>query len=204
LKGRTKQFELGEIGASSETFLNKDVYWRGWTHYPVQLIPSDGTKVETFDRPSSSCPATFHELRHTNGNNIEAMVMYGLTDKQPDELTSLNRSWNFAPAVTDTKGCDSLGYEKRERAFKFAKTTGPIAFTLRASKEQSLENPAFIIANWGSPDSSVTLKINGQAKTQGDDYRSGIEVDTDGSYTLVLWLPLSTAETVSIEVVGKK
>ena len=39
-------------------------------------------------------PRTFHELRHTNGNNIEAMVMYGLTDKQPDELTSLNRSWS--------------------------------------------------------------------------------------------------------------
>jgi len=149
-------------------------------------------------------PRTFHELRHTNGNNIEAMVMYGLTDKQPDELTSLNRSWNFAPAVTDTKGCVSLGYEKRERAFKFAKTTGPVAFTLCASKEQPLENPAILIANWGSPDSTVTLKINGQAKTQGVDYRAGIQVDTDGSYTLVLWLPLSTAETVSIEVVGKK
>ena len=163
-----------------------------------------GGSPSIIDRPSSSCPATFHELRYTDGNNIEAMVMYSLTDKQPDELTSLNRSWNFAPAVTDTKGCDSLGYEKRERAFKFAKTTGPVAFTLRASKEQPLENPAILIANWGSPDSSVTLKINGQAKTQGVNYRSGIEVDTDGSYTLVLWLPLSTTEPVSIEVGGKK
>ncbi len=204
LKGRTKQFELGEIGASSETFLHNTVYWRGWTHYPVQLIPSDGTTVETFDRPSSTCPATFHELRHLNGNNIEAMVMYGLTDKQPDELTSLNRSWNFAPAVTDTNGCVSLGYEKRERAFKFAKTTGGVAFTLGASKEQPLENPAFIIANWGSPDSSVTLKINGQAKTQGVDYQAGIELDTDGSYALVLWLTLSATETVSIEVDGRE
>ena len=49
-----------------------------------------------------------------------------------------------------------------------------------------------------------SVKINGQAKTQGVDYRAGIEVDTDGSYTLVLWLPLSTAETVSIEAGGKK
>ena len=57
-----------------------------------------------------------------DGNNIEAMVMYGLTDKQPGALTALNRSWNFAPEVTDTNGCVSLGYEKRERAFKFAKT----------------------------------------------------------------------------------
>jgi len=32
----------------------------------------------------------------------------------------------------------------------------------------------------------------------GMDYREGIEGDTDGSYTLVLWLPLSTTERVSI------
>ena len=31
----------------------------------------------------------------------------------------------------------------------------------------------------------------------GVDYREGIDGDTDGSYTLVLWLPLSTAERVS-------
>jgi hypothetical protein len=32
----------------------------------------------------------------------------------------------------------------------------------------------------------------------GVDYREGIEGDTDGSYALVLWLPLTTTETVSI------
>jgi hypothetical protein len=199
LKGRTKQFEIGEIGAYGETCLHRDVWWRGWNHYPVQLIPSDGTRVTTYDRPSSTCPATFRELRHTNGNNIEAMVMYGLTDRQPGELTALNRSWNFAPAVTDTNGCVSLGYEQRERAFKFVKTAGPLGFTLRASKERPLENPAFVIANWGSPDSSVSLKINGQAKTRGVDYRAGIEVDTNGTYALVLWLPLSATKPVSFE-----
>jgi len=117
LKGATKQFQIGEIGAWSQTFVHNDVYWRGWNHYPVQLIPSDGTRANTSDRPSSTCPATFHEQRHTNGNNIEGMVMYGLTDKQPGALTAMNRSWNFAPAVTDTNGCVSLGYEKRERVY---------------------------------------------------------------------------------------
>ena len=200
LKGRTKQFEIGEIGAFSETCLHRDVWWRGWNHYPVQVIPSDGTQVKTFDRPSSTCPATFRELRHTDGNSIEAMVMYGLTDKQPGELTPLNRSWNFAPAVTDTNGCVSLGYEKRERAFKFVKTGERVTFTLRASKEQPLENPAFVIANWGRSASNVSLKINGQIKARGVDYRAGVEVDTDGTYTLVIWLPLTTAESVSIKI----
>ena len=199
LSGQTRQFQIGEIGASSQTFLNNDVYWRGWNHYPVQVIPSDGTRVTTCDRPSSTCLATFHELRHANGNNIEAMVMYGLTDKQAGALTALNRSWNFAPDVRDTNGCVSLGYEKRERAFKFVKTAEPVAFTLRASQDQPLENPAFVITNWGGPDSNVSLKINGQAKTRSTDYRAGIEVDTDGTYTLVIWLPLSATETVSFE-----
>jgi len=165
----------------------------------VQLIPSDGTQVKTFDRPSSACPATFHELRHTNGNNIEAMVMYGLTDKPPGALTVLNRSWNFSTEVRDTNGCVSLGYEKRERAFKFVKTAEPVAFTLRASQDQPLENPAFVIANWDRPDKTVSLKINGRTKTRGTDYRSGIEVDAAGNYTLVIWLPLSATGTVSFE-----
>jgi hypothetical protein len=179
--------------------LHKGVYWRGWNHYPVQLIPSDGTRVSTYDRPSSMCPATFCELRHKDGNNIEAMVMYGLTDKQPGELTPLNRAWNFAPAVTDTNGCVSLGYERRERAFKFGKTAAPLGFTLRASKEQPVENPAFVIANWDSADSNVSLKINGRTKARGVDYRAGIEVDANGTYALVLWLPLSATEAVSFE-----
>ena len=165
----------------------------------MQVIPIDGTGVNTCDRPSSTCPATFHELRHKDNNNIEAMVMYGLTDKQPAELTALNRSWNFAPAVTETNGCVCLGYDRPERAFKFTKTGEGVAFTVQATQEQPLENPAFVIANWGSPDGSVSLKINGQTKARGVDYRTGIEVDANGTYSLVIWLPLSATETVSFE-----
>ena len=200
LKGRTKQFEIGEIGAYGETCLHRDVWWRGWNHYPVQVIPSDGTRVKTYDRPSSTCPATFNELRHMDGNNIEAMVMYGLTDKTPGDLTVLNRSWNFAPEVSETNGCVYLGYDRPERAFKFKKTAERIAFTLRASKEQPLENPAFVIANWGSSDPKISLKVNGRKKSSSKDYRTGIEMDIDGTYTLVVWMPSSATETVSVEV----
>ena len=204
LKGPTKQFEIGEIGAWVQTFLHNKIFWRGWNHYPVQVIPSDGTRVKTYDRPSSTCPATFNELRHKDGNKIVAMVMYGLTDKTPGDLTALNRSWNFAPEVSETNGCVYLGYDRPERAFKFKKSAERIAFRLRASNEQPLENPAFVIANWGSPDSNVSLKINGQTKSRGADFRTGIEVDTDGTYTLVIWLPLSATESISFEVAKGK
>jgi hypothetical protein len=204
LKGKTKQFEIGEIGAYGETCLHREVWWRGWNHYPVQVIPSDGTQVKTFDRPSSMCPATFRELRHKDGNNIEAMVMYGLTDKQPAELTSLNRSWNFAPELSDVKACAFLGYEKREKAFRFKGAGDAVSFTVRASKNQPLENPAFIITNWSGGDADVSLEINGKALSRGTDYRTGIEVDVDGSNTLVIWLPLVSTESVSFRIGAAK
>ena len=52
-------------------------------------------------------------------------------------------------------------------------------------------------------DSRVFLQMNGQTKAHGVDYRAGIEVDTDGNYALVIWLPLSATQAVSF-VVGEK
>jgi hypothetical protein len=204
LKNQTKQFQIGEIGSYGETCLHREVWWRGWNHYPVQVIPSDGTRIATSDRPSSMCPSTFRELRHKKGNNIEAMVMYGLTGKQPGELTSLNRSWNFAPQVADVKGCEFRGYEKRERAFKLIKTGAAISFKLQAGKERPLENPAFVIGNWGRVDSNVALKVNGRVKTRGTDYQAGVELATDGTYSLVIWMSLAATETMAFEIGADK
>jgi len=200
LKSKTKQFQIGEIGSRVHTILHSDTYWRGWNHYPVQLIPSDGTRVCTYDRPASSCPATFYELKHMHGNNIEAMVMYGLTDKKPEDLTNLNRSWNYAPEVVDVEGCQYRGYEKRERAFQFSLRDNAVKFTVQATKERPLENPAFVIADWGGNDRSISLKIDCRAKTRGPDYKAGIEMGTDGSYSLVIWMAYSSTKTVSFEI----
>jgi hypothetical protein len=177
------------------------VHWRNSNHYPVQLIPSDGTRIHAYDRPASTCPATFFELQHKDGNNIEAMVMYGLTDKKVEELTSLNRSWNFAPDVIDTKGCQYKGYEKRERAFMFSFRNNAVEFTIKATKEQPLENPAFVIANWPADYAGISLKMNGRKKTRGGDYKAGIEMGTDGSYALVIWMEYSSTRTVAFEIV---
>jgi hypothetical protein len=203
LKSDTKQFQIGEIGSRSRSFLPVDGCWRGWNHYPAQLIPSDGTKIHIYDRPASTCPATFYEVQHKNGENIEAMLIYGLTKKKPEELTSLNRSWNFAPAVTDVEGCRFHGYEKRERTFQFKRTEGPIRFTIQASAESPLENPAFLIRRWSDIGHGISLKLNGRQMTPGTDYKTGIEFDTDGSPALVLWMKHATIQPVSLEIDGK-
>ena len=74
LKSKTKQFQIGEIGSRIHTILHSNTYWRGWNHYPVQLIPSDGTRIHAYDRPASTCPSTFYELQHKDGQNIEAIA----------------------------------------------------------------------------------------------------------------------------------
>ena len=203
LKSRTKQFQIGEIGSWVQTILHSDAYWRGWNHYPVQLIPSDGTRIYAYDRPASTCPSTFYEFNHMNGNHVEAMVMYGLTDRKPEELTRLNRSWNFAPEVVDVEGCRSRGYGKEQRAFLFDEPGDTIRCTINATMDRPLENPAFVIEGWPAHDANITLKMNGKARTRGPDYRAGIEVGAGGTCALVVWMPYATTQPVSFEIRGK-
>ena len=82
----------------------------------------------------------------------------------------------------------------------FTAQNNAVEFTIKATKEQPLENPAFVIANWPGNDASITLKMNGKAKTRGADFKAGIEMGTDGTYSLVIWMEYSSTETVSFEI----
>jgi len=201
LNSSVKQFQIGEIGTRIETHLDRKPHCNGWNHYPVQLIPSDGTRVGKYDRPTSFCPSTFREFRRkVDGQTVEAMQLYGLTKLKPEGLLPLNRSWNFAPDAVETKGCKYHGYRKQERAFMFTSEGDTAKFTVNATKEQPLENPAFIIANWQGNDAKISLKMNSKAKTCGVDFKAGIEMGTDGSYSLVIWMEYSSTKTVSFEI----
>jgi hypothetical protein len=151
----------------------------------VQLIPSDGTRVYKYDRPASTCPSTFYELQHKDGDNIEAMVIYGLTNKKPEELTSLNRSWNFAPQIIALSGCKVLNYNKGEKAYYLEKEKEVMKFQIPATKETPIVNPAFIIKNFNANIDNVEIEINNN-KTE---CKKGIEIETDGTKNLVIWVP---------------
>ncbi|MDA3867538.1 MAG: LamG domain-containing protein [Salinivirgaceae bacterium] len=198
LKSETKQFQIGEVGSKVDQELNKDIYWLGWNHYPTQLIPSDGTIALQYDRPTSSCMATFRELRHAlSPVHTEAMTIFGLTNGKPSDLTNLNRSWNFAPAIADEIGCSNAIYVKSEKAYYLTKNADLIQFNILASNESPLVNPAFIIRNWNKPLDKVEVKINGQVITDNKALKKGIEIDTDGKPMLVIWMKL-VSENVSI------
>ena len=66
-----------------------------------------------------------------------------------------------------------------------------VKFTIKATKEQPLENPALVFANWPGNDANISLKMDGKTKTRGADFKAGIEMGTDGSYSLVIWMKYS-------------
>lgn len=201
LKSKTKQFQIGELGTKIEVEIFQDVWWNGWNHYPVQLIPSDGTDAYQYDRVASTCPATFREVRHQlNKNTVEAMTLYGLTNSQPEELTNLNRSWNFAPDLKVIQGATFLGYKKNEKAYHLHKLGNKIQFEIDASKESPLINPAFVINNWGDDKSVLNLKIEGKVLKEGNEYHKGIEITPDGSFSLVVFFTCSSEKKLVVEI----
>jgi hypothetical protein len=146
--------------------------------------------------------ATFREVRHTlSPGHVEAMTIFGLTDKKPAELNNLNRAWNFTPKITGLKGCVDLGFQKNEKAWHLSKTSDIMQFKIEASKESPLENPAFVIKNWNKPKiDELEIKINGIEFMGEKAVRKGIETDTDGQPMLVIWLKLILHELVTFDI----
>ncbi|MBC7888456.1 MAG: LamG domain-containing protein [Ferruginibacter sp.] len=200
LKSATKQFQIGEPGTKIDIEIFRDEWWNGWNHYPAQLIPTDGTVLTQYDRASSSCPATFREVRHTlDSVNVEAMTIYGLTTGKPEALTNLNRSWNFAPEITGATGCINLGYNKAEKAYLLEKKSNHIKFRIAATEQSPVVNPAFIIRNWGTADAeNLRVKINGQVILNKKDYQKGIEMDTNGTPMLIIRMKHTNTKMIDV------
>jgi len=197
LNSSTKQFQIGEIGTRIEHNLRRDVYWNGWNHYPVQLIPSDGTRANKYDRCVSICPSTFREYRNIlNDATIESMQIYGLTRLKPEELTSLNRSWNFPPQLFAESGCEAMGFNKAEKAYYLNKTGKKMKFQIKATTSSPVLNPAFVIKNIDSSLIRPVVKINGNEIV----CRTGIELDTEGCSILVIWTEYSSDSSTEFEI----
>lgn len=91
-----------------------------------------------------------------------------------------------------------------ERAYRL-KTKRPaggrsLSATLAASDESSLENPAFIIENWGRD--HPVLFIDGKEVVPGDRFRFGVNRTEDGE-DLVIWLGLRATDPVTLSLQGR-
>ena len=71
------------------------------------------------------------------------------------------------------------------------------SFTDFLSAYNKAGNPSAFYADYAG----ISLKMNGRKKTRGGDYKAGIEMGTDGSYALVIWMEYSSTKTVAFEIV---
>jgi len=208
LRSKYKHFNIGQTGSFWVPYSQWESMqlapgfsnYNAWSHYPVGLLPSDGTVATERDRTSSSCLGTLNGLHHRLGDGrMEAYNIYGLTDLPAAELKSLNRSWNSPPAIVDLNGGRSTGYDQRQKAYVMTRESERLSFGLNGSEESPILNPCFVIRGWGGP-SPARLKIGGQDRAPGPDFRQGIIRDTDGTETMVIWIRQRSFQPLKYEI----
>ncbi len=126
-------------------------------------------------------------------------MMEGMSSQSLAELRVLAGSWMSAPTVSDTNGCTSQGYDRAQRAYVLTAHDPTISLRMNASESSPIANLCFVIKNWQKSD-SASLKINGEIRNPGPDFRQGIIRDTDGTRTMVIWIKYESTSVVHIQM----
>ena len=175
-----------------------------WNHWPCAQVPGDGRWVLNPDRASHFNLTTFlqwkdYELTDRTKTRI---MLHGLTEKNPEELVDLAKSWLQAPKARILAGeFKNIGYDQAQRAFVFqANNNGSpslLHLEIDASQESPLINPALIIKQWGKTPAEVV--INDKPVPRGESCRIG-HVPTLEGVNLVIWLKLESTRPVQLSI----
>ncbi len=206
LKSKYRHFVIGETGATWEPLsfgaLAGYSTMPCWNHWPVAQLPNDGRVTPVPDRPSSTCLGTLFPSKHKSDRPglMFGRNLYGMTDKPPQALAVLGRSWNQpADLVVAGEGVKDQGYDKNQRAYVLTATGAqpPAKVELKlAGREQSpVLNPALVIKNWGQTD--VKLTLDDKELSRGKDFRMGHVPTLEGT-DLVLWVKCEAIKPVTI------
>ena len=127
------------------------------------------------------------------------MLHYGFTDQGIESTFNTAKYWKNAPDIIHASGGKSKGFSMEEKAFLFEKGSDQkLSFTINASKESPVVNPAFVIYNCDADNPEV--KINGTAVEEGKKLRIGRGYNTDGKPKTIIWIDLESVEPVSIDL----
>lgn len=178
-----------------------------WNHWPVTQIPGDGRWVVTHDHPSHFNLTTFvqwEDYALTNKTRTRIMLQ-GMTPKGAEGLVPMAKSWLRAPKLELASSSYKGGsYDQSERAYVIEKnnlaTRASVDFTIRASNESPLLNPAFIVRNWGKQEAEI--RINGQDIPAGKNCRQGIVSRAEGD-DLIIWLRLESEKLTKVSLIGR-
>lgn len=168
-----------------------DTYFAGpWNHWPVGQMPNDGNYAMNTDRVSSSA---------IGGSNPRKMAMYGFTNENIQTLVPFDKSWNYAPGISDLKGAENMSYKREKKAYSCLTGSSEIYFTIDASEDNPLHNPCFEIENWNSKQ-KAGLEINGKKVSEDKLFRQGISLNENGKERLIIWLKLNADSKTNFKI----
>lgn len=175
-----------------------------WNHWPIAQVPGDGRWVLYPDRASHFNLTTFLQWKdHSLTDRTKTRIMLqGLTDKDPEELVDLAKSWLQAPKARILEGeFNNIGYDQTEKAYIFQATSnGPpslLHLELNATQDSPLINPALIIRGWGG--FPVDVIIDDKPVPTGERCRIGHSSTWEG-VNLVIWLKLESTSPVQLSI----
>jgi len=175
-----------------------------WNHWPAALKGSDGRYALDDDLAShtSLCNCHWDAWRITD-RSVTRLMLNGLTDQTAAQLIPLAASWSSPPPlfISDGTGFSAAGYDPASRSYQIsydgAGTPRDLTFQLAASPQSPLQNPAFVIRNYGP--SAVRLMINGAAVEQGRNFRLGMKETADQA-DLIVWIKFKSDEPVTFRL----
>lgn len=175
-----------------------------WDHWPVNQIPSDGRFALHADHFASSAVLS----PNTNGTWIEgpgptktAYFLFGLTNKSPEQLAALDRSWLHPPAVQISHSNATIHYDPGQRAYVIAAAQPAVDYrdmtlSIEASEESPLANAAFVLGEWGS--ARADISIDGHPPHGGEVLTSrNPRLEGDD---LIVWVVRESAQPVTIRI----
>ena len=173
-------------------------------HWPVGQANCDGRITQAADRPAHflGFPISDPVIHQEEGRSFLHSI-YGMKDCSVSELIEIGKSWVHAPELKIISQGDFTGgaYDMGEKAYLLTKSSSKknstLKFTLPASDQAPLNNPAFVIKNWDRQD--IKIVLNGKLLTEGKDYLLG-KVDRIEGTKLVLWLELKSVAPLEIEI----
>jgi hypothetical protein len=135
------------------------------------------------------------------GNPRGDAALYGMTDKSPETLVTLARSWNYPAAIklsNTASGSAEYDYTQRAYLINSKGNSKNIRFTLNGSKESPVVNPAFVITNWVNSD--IRLTIDGKSISRGKDFRYSVEYDAEGNPSVIIWIKCQAEKQIELEL----
>ena len=196
-----QDFDGGDVYSGERTWYS---VFPSWNHWPTSQVNSSGRNASFPDRAAhSSISHLSWPLSSQQQGNIsyeERLLMEGMTDQPAAALATLARSWLDAPAITQVTGGTSQGYIPGRRAYALGWSATPLRFQIAATEAKPIHNLCFEIKNWTNRTAKATLKINGVAQSAGPDFRQGVNIDNDGTYTLIVWVGVLATTTRDFEI----